>query len=154
SLDMNRPLDLLGDGAAFRLNVLAHDAEVSDRNVAESRRYGIAPTLALGLGSPTEIVISYMRQSSDDVPDYGLPWYNGLPAPVARENFYGFDSDYLDTDADIASAHVGRTVSDTIRFDVQARYADYSRENRITEPLIMQIPAVATPLADIDVFRY
>ena len=154
TLDTNLPLARLGNGAALRVNALAHSGEVADRIGAKSKRFGLAPTLALGMGNPTEVTLSYMKQTSDDRPDYGLPWLDGRPAPVARDNFYGFMSDYLKTDADIASGHVLHTVSDTIRVDVQARYADYSRQSRITEPLITPQPAPGTALSDIDVFRY
>jgi catecholate siderophore receptor len=154
AFDMNRPLLNLGEGAALRLNLLAHEGDMTDRDGAHAERFGIAPSLALGLGSPTEIVLSYMKQSADDRPDYGLPWLLGRPAPVRRANFYGFESDYLETDADIATFAVVHSTGETIRLDVQARYADYERRTRITEPLITQLVTSSTPLEDIDVYRY
>ena len=152
--DLARPLALHGDTAAFRLNVLAHQGEIADRTGARAERLGIAPTLSLGIGTDTQLLFGYMKQTSDDRPDYGLPWLGTRPAPVERDRFYGFNSDYLETDADIASAQVLHRVSDTIRLDIQARYADYQRENRITEPLIMPAPAPGTALDQISVFRY
>ncbi len=151
--DFGRPLALLGDTSAFRLNVLAHDGEVTDR-ASEIRRFGIAPSLAIGIGTDTQTTFSYMKQTSDDRPDYGLPWLGTRPAPVARDNFYGFEDDYLETDADLLTAHVEHRVSDSIRLDVQARYADYERDVRITEPLITPAPPAGTPLENISVYRY
>ena len=45
-------------------------------------------------------------------------------------------------------------VSDTIRLDIQARYADYEREKRITEPLLNPVPPAGTPPEQISVYRY
>ena len=154
TMDMDRPVPLLGDGAAFRLNLLAHRGEVTDRDGAEMERFGMAPSLSLGLGSDTELTLSYMKQTSDDRPDYGLPWLNDRPAPVARQLYYGFDSDFLETDADIFSGHVNHTLNDAVNLDAQVRYAEYTRESRITEPLITQPVTPMTALADISVFRY
>ena len=133
--DLSRPVALLGDTGAFRLNALAHRGEVAERNGARMERFGIAPSFAIGIGTDTQATFGYMKQTSDDRPDYGLPWLGNRPAPVERDRFYGFDSDYLETDADILSTQVLHRVSDTIRLDIQARYADYEREQRITEPL-------------------
>jgi catecholate siderophore receptor len=48
---------LLGDTSAFRLNVLAHDGEVTNR-AAEVKRFGLAPSVALGLGTDTQATFS------------------------------------------------------------------------------------------------
>lgn len=154
TVDLARPVPLLGDGAAFRLNVLTHRGEVADRDGAQAERFGIAPSLSLGLGSATQLTLSYMKQVADDRPDYGLPWLNGQPAPVPRQNFYGFNSDFLETDADIATASLTHEFSDSIHLDAQVRYANYARESRITEPLITQPLTPNTPLSAISVFRY
>jgi catecholate siderophore receptor len=153
TVDIGRPLSLLGDTSAFRLNVLAHDGETMDR-AATTQRFGIAPSLALGLGTDTQVTLGYVKQTSDDRPDYGLPWLGTRPAPVERDRFYGFASDYLETDTSIASAHVQHRVSDSIRLDVQVRIADYERDVRITEPLITPAPPAGTPPEQISVYRY
>lgn len=153
TLDLNQPLGNLGRGAAFRVNALAHRSGVADRDGAESHRYGLAPAITLGLDSPTQLTLSYLKQVGDDTPDYGLPWLAGRPAPVPRHNFYGFDSDYVETDADIFTAKLRHEVSERIDLHVQLRYADYSRESRLTEPLISDSVAPGTPLQDITVDR-
>jgi catecholate siderophore receptor len=95
-----------------------------------------------------------MKQTSDDRPDYGLPWFGTRPAPAPRDAFYGFDSDYLETDADLLSGQVLHRIGDAVRLDIQARYADYDRSNRITEPLLTPVPPANTPAEQISVFRY
>ncbi len=74
TVDINEPLPSLGSGAAFRVNVMGDDNKVADRDIAEYRRYGFAPSLALGLGTSTRVVFSYFHQSESDNPDYGIPW--------------------------------------------------------------------------------
>lgn len=77
------------DGMAFRLNGLWTEAEVAERDVTESERWGIAPSFAFGLGEPFSGEITYMHAESDDIPDYGLPTYhNKIPSEVDRDNFY------------------------------------------------------------------
>ncbi len=72
TLDVDIPLSKLGPGAAFRLNAMGDIGDIAGRDVAENRRLGIAPSLALGLGTATRLTFSYFHQNADDVPDYGL----------------------------------------------------------------------------------
>ena len=50
--------------AAFRLNALAHRGEVAERNGARMERFGIAPSLALGIGTDTQ---AHVRLHETDV---------------------------------------------------------------------------------------
>ena len=153
TLDIDEPLPKLGNGAAFRINVMGDEGNVAGRNVAENRRFGIAPTLALGIGTPTRWTFSYFHQDADDIPDYGIPWLFNGPAPVNRNNFYGFKSDYLRTYDDIATARVEHDVNSHITIRDQVRFANYVRDVRITEPQILT-PALSTPLSGLVVNRH
>ena len=153
TLDFGRPIDLLGDGA-FRLNVLAHEGEVADRNGARSERYAIAPSVSFGLDSATQFTLSYLKQTADDRPDYGLPWLYDAPAKVPRENFYGFNTDYLETDADIGTINLTHSFRENARLNATVRYADYQRSSRITEPLIIGAIPAGTPLENVSIYRY
>ena len=59
--------------SAFRLNVLWQDGGVPGRDEVEHESRAVAPSLALGLGTPTRVtcVAQIMRQ--DNLPDYGIP---------------------------------------------------------------------------------
>jgi catecholate siderophore receptor len=93
--DVNQPL---GQNTAFRLNVMGHDSQVAGRNVAENRRFGVAPSLAFGLGTTTRLTLGYYHQQADDNPDYGVPWLFNGPAPVKHSSYYGFrHGNYLKT---------------------------------------------------------
>ena len=154
TLDVDRPLPALGEGAAFRLNVMAHDAHIAGRDLTENRRFGLAPSLALGLGTPTRITISYFHQSANDTPDYGIPWLFADPAPVDRANYYGFEADnFLRTHADIANATIAHDVSPALSVSSRTRYARYRRDARITEPKVAGTVTRATPLEAIGVTR-
>ncbi len=154
AVDLSRPVPALGEGTAFRLNLMGHRSEVEGRDGGEANRYGIAPTLAFGLGTASRLTLSYMKQVADDTPDYGLPWFNnGRPADVPRNNFYGFDSDFVETDADIFTAEAAHKYNENIDLNTQVRYAHYTRDVRITEPLIAASVPVSTPLANITVDR-
>lgn len=149
TVDIDRPVPELGQGAAFRLNAMAQDANVAGRDQAENRRYGLAPSLALGLGTPTRLTVDYFHQSENDRPDYGLPWYFGRPAPVSRRNFYGFSSDFLNTDADIVTLGIEHDLNDNVTLRNRLRYAHYTRDFRITEAVLPSSATPSTPLSAI-----
>jgi catecholate siderophore receptor len=151
TVDWNAPLEEFAEGAAFRFTAMGHAANVAGRDVAKVRRFGFAPSLALGMGTPTRLTGSYFHQTADDVPDYGLPWFGTTPAPVPRENFYGFTSDYLRTSADIATVRVEHDITPNVIVRDQLRYGYYTRDFRISEP-ITSAP-VTTPLENVMVAR-
>ncbi|HEY4214862.1 MAG TPA: TonB-dependent receptor [Steroidobacteraceae bacterium] len=153
TLDINTPADLLGDAGAVRLNTMAQESQYPDRDVARTRRWGVAPSLALGLGTSTRLFVSYLHQLSNDVPDYGIPWLNGKPAPVDRSNFYGFASDHLDTRVDVATARIEHSFNDRVLLSSQARYSHDTRDFRITEAAVPAGVAPGTPLAAINFTR-
>lgn len=134
--DVNQPLDLLGlEGAALRLNAMWHDSEVAGRDVVENERYGFAPSLAFGLGSPTRVTLSYFHLKQDNIPDYGLPTIGGRVAPVDRENFYGFRSlNTEETQTDIGTIEAEHDVNDWLTLRDQLRYQRDQRFSIVSPP--------------------
>jgi catecholate siderophore receptor len=157
--DIDRALPSLGSGTAFRLNLMGHDSKFAGRDIAQNRRFGIAPSLAFGLGTPTRLIFSYLHQGADDTPDYGIPWLFNAPAPVDRRNYYGFEhGNYLKTNVDLGTIKFEHDFSDKITFRNQARYAHYHRDLRITEGQIGTTfdgdkVTPTTPLDEIQVNR-
>ncbi|HSM80026.1 MAG TPA: TonB-dependent receptor, partial [Bryobacteraceae bacterium] len=140
---------------AFRLNLMGNEGGVAGRDIAENRRFGIAPSLSLGLGSPTRWTFSYLHQTADDQPDYGIPWLFNGPAPVNRSNYYGFaDGNYLRTYDDIGTAKVEHDFNDHITLRDQFRYANYVRDVLITEAQAPSSVQLNTPLSSIQVNRH
>ncbi len=155
ALDIDRPLPSLEKGAAFRLNLMGDEGNVAGRDVAENRRFGIAPSLELGLGTPTRWTFSYFHQNADDNPDYGIPWLFNGPAPVPHNNYYGFkNGNYLRTYDDIGTVKVEHDVNSRVTLRDQVRYANYVRDALITEAQIPAGVTLATPLSSIAVNRH
>ncbi len=154
TIDVNTPLPQFGSGAAFRLNAMGDLGDVADRNVAENRRDGFAPSLSLGLGTATRWTFSYLHENEDDIPDYGIPWLFNGPAPVNRHNYYGLeDGNYLRTYDDIGTIKLEHDFSDHLTVRDQVRYANYVRDVLITEPQLNGV-TLATPLATMEVTRH
>ena len=158
TLDWNAPVSQLGSRSALRVNGMVQESQVAGRDIAENRRFGVAPSLAFGIGADTEAIFSYSHQTEDNLPDYGIPWLLGRPAPVDHARFYGFRSDHLRTDVDLGTARVSHRVGDALTLRDQFRYAHYDRDFRITEPqatttLSGGAPGLATPPDQIVVRR-
>ncbi len=146
SVDLNRtlPNGKLA-GVAMRLNAMWHDGETPGRDEVRGNRWGAAPSLAFGLGTPTEVKFYYFYLGQENIPDYGIPWvtatnnalvaYRNKPAPVARENFYGLKSrDYEKTDTNVWTALVEHKLSEESSLRYQLRYGRAKRNSMITAP--------------------
>jgi catecholate siderophore receptor len=159
TVDLNIPVPALGSGAAFRMNAMGDIGDVAGRDVAEDRRDGFAPSLALGLGTPTRATFSYFHQNEDDIPDYGIPWLFNGPAPVDRHNYYGLKhGNYLRTYDDIGTIRVEHDVNAHVTLRDQIRYANYVRDVLVTEPQLLTTGPTAvkpsTPLSAMLVNRH
>jgi catecholate siderophore receptor len=152
--DVNLPLAALGKGTAFRVNVMGTEGGVAGRDVAYNRRYGVAPSLSVGMGTATRLTLSYLKQQADDIPDYGIPWLFNQPAPVSRNSYYGFrEGNYLRTKDNIASLRAEHDFNSHVSIRNQTRYARYLRDVQITEPQILGTVTPATPLSAIAINR-
>ena len=134
--DINQPLTGIGiDGAALRLNMMVHDSNVAGRDVTENKRWGFAPSIAFGLGTPTRVTLSYQHVKQENIPDYGVPLLNGRPVSVRRENWYGFDSlNTEETTSDIGTVLLEHDLNDQITLRNQFRYARSTRDAIYTPP--------------------
>jgi catecholate siderophore receptor len=149
--DINQPLSKT---VAIRATLLAHDAETVDRNEAEVKRFGFAPSITFGLGTPTQLTLSYLVQTEDNIPDYGLPYLFGKPAPVDRANFYGLpEEDFEDILLNIFTARLEHRFNEQFNLRNTLRYSRTDREAAVTTLSILGTPTPATPLSDILVNR-
>ena len=144
TVDVNQPLEAL-HGAAFRLNGMWTHMDVPGRDALENQRWGIAPSIAFGLGTPTRTTVSYTRLDQDNVPDHGIPWvpatnvplaaYANQPAPVDFDNFYGITSrDYEKTSTGIATAEVDHDFTGSLTLRSLLRHGETSRDAVTTSP--------------------
>ncbi|MCX6955024.1 MAG: TonB-dependent siderophore receptor [Verrucomicrobia bacterium] len=142
SLDVNQPVENSPvRGTAVRINALWQDNDVVGRDYAENKSWAIAPSLALGLGTPTRATLAYQHTEQDNRPDYGLPtaqlpgYISAVPVPsVDRSTFYGFtvDSDKVSSDAVVA--RLERDVTGDLKLSNQTRYSANQREAVVTTP--------------------
>ncbi|MFT3721184.1 TonB-dependent receptor [Pseudorhodoferax sp.] len=91
TVDLNRQV---GETTAVRLNAMAHDADQPGRSDVYSKRWGIAPSVAFGLNTPTTVTLGYYHLNTRDMPDFSVPFRStgGAPAWTNRKRFYGLDA--------------------------------------------------------------
>ena len=146
--DINQPmLDVVG-GTAFRVNLMGQQGGVAGRDYAEIRRFGIAPSVSIGMNTKTRATLSYVHLTESDTPDYGLPWLINKVAPGSiRHNYYGFpDQNYLKTNDDILTLKVEHEFSPNVNLHTIARAANYPRQALITEPQICSNAPASVPV--------
>ncbi|MCB1019220.1 MAG: TonB-dependent siderophore receptor [Acidobacteria bacterium] len=143
--DLNTPIPFLGERTAFRLNLMGHDSGTPGRDVVKSSRYGVAPAITFGLGSPTRVILNYSRVEQNNISDYGIPWvpatnnvlvdYRDRPAPVPRETFYGYrDRDKEKMSSNNATFRLEHDFSDKLTLRNQFRYGNSFRDSIATPP--------------------
>lgn len=140
--------------AAVRLNLMGQSAAIAERDDARTRRLGVAPAVAFGIGERDPLTLAYLHLQEDDIPDAGIPFVDGRPAPVPRNAFFGLTSDRATTHDDIFTAHYQHEFSDTLSLSDTVRYARYEFDYIFDSPnLGHAIPTAATPLDTILVGR-
>ncbi len=136
----------VSDTAAFRIEGVWHDQDVAGRDAIWSKRWGVAPSFAIGLGTPTRLTASFYHLESSELPDSGIPYLytignhpgtgavstqpalgtvttaGGQTGYVSRKTFYGLvDRDYRDATTNQATLRVehdfgGITLRNTARY--------------------------------------
>jgi catecholate siderophore receptor len=134
---------LFSDSAAFRLNLLGHQADIPGRNEVFIDHRGIASSLALGLGKPTRVFLDYYNFRADDMPDYSIPYgrnadntaAEGPPVDVDRDNFYGLlDRDFQEVGADIGTLEFEHDFADSLTLRNTTRYGETRNNYIVTNP--------------------
>jgi catecholate siderophore receptor len=135
TLDLNQPVSAT---TAFRVNLMVHKDDIVGRDVAQQERLGFAPSISFGLGTPTQLTLSYLVQGEDNIPDYGVPYQPGnagRPARVDRDNFYGFDhEDYERTLLNLGTARLDHRFNDIFSLRNTLRFSHNDREHEVTAP--------------------
>lgn len=161
--DLNEPV---GQTTAVRLNLLGQEGGVAGRDFIERSQWGIAPSLALGLGTGTRVTVFGQHIEQNNTPDggisaIGISGYrnlilegrdaNGNPTnstgtrvdarPVDIENFYGLEEDFEDITADIFTVRVEHDLEPGTTLRNTSRYGKSDQERQLTAPL--QAPVVS-----------
>ncbi|GAA3716591.1 TonB-dependent siderophore receptor [Oceanisphaera sediminis] len=134
TLDANKTLDGVGVDSAARINLMAHENEVPGRDEVDRQRFGIAPSVTIGLSEQTRATLSYFHQTDDNLPDYGLPARDGKILPgVDSESYFGWrnlDEEKIQSDA--VTLKLEHELNDTVRLENQTRYSRVDRDTTIS----------------------
>jgi catecholate siderophore receptor len=125
--------------AQVRINAMGQMGEVAGREGVEEGRAGLAPSLRLQLGERTVVGADYLYQRERSTPDYGQPFYNGMPVAetlgVPRSAFYGVEgSDKEEVDAHVATARVQHDFNEAARLTSSVRFGRIERLALPTAP--------------------
>jgi len=131
TLDIDQPI---GPSAAFRLDAMGESSHVAGRDDVKNRHWGVAPELSLGIGQPTIVTLAYFHLSENDVPDTGIPFVDGAPAPVNRNNFYGLSSDHAISEVDIGTLRIKHDFNPNLSLASTTRYANYGFNYQFDAP--------------------
>ena len=126
TVDVDRATDAT---TAVRVAAMAQSGRTSTRDEMKNTDFGIAPSLKLGIGTPTEITLSALLQKNHDMPDYGFSPYGFAPAKsqpvsVRHDNFYGYTDDRTNQEVATFSALVSHRFGDdvTLRNELQSNH--------------------------------
>ena len=140
-VDVNQPIS---QHTAGRLNIMGDEGNVAGRDVVENKRFGVAGSLAFGMGTSTRATLSYVHLGENDIPDYGIPWLLNKPSAAVRSAYYGFrHSNFLNTHDDILTARLEQDVNEHLSFRSVTRFANYPRNTQITEPQVCSNGAIS-----------
>ncbi|KFZ36646.1 TonB-dependent receptor [Shewanella mangrovi] len=134
TLDVNHSI---GDDSAVRINMMSHDADTPGRDHIAGNRWGVAPSISLGLNSATQVTLEYYHFESHDVPDYGIPYdqTTGRPVKVDADSFYGLlDRDFRDNSDDTGSVLINHDFSDTLHLSSNTIYSRNTNHYIVTNP--------------------
>ena len=143
TLDWNQTLS---DTSAFRLNVMGLDANTAGRDRVDNQRWGVAPSLAFGLGTENRVFLDVMHVKQSNTPDggvstLGLPGYSAPKAsvgflanarPVNPTNFYGTDADHDDSTTDMATVRLEHDFNARTTLRNTTRYARTKQDYLLT----------------------
>jgi catecholate siderophore receptor len=163
TLDLNHNLTRSPiPGTAIRLNGLYQSGGVAGRDYAERNSWGVAPSVAFGLGTPTRVIFAYQYLDLSDIPDLGVPGVlapgihaihaaSGLPFlppadHIPRDIFYGRTSDFDDVSSHSFIARFEHDFASGATLTNQTRISDTNREALYTLPFgVSPLPAVGLP---------
>ncbi|HEY5337398.1 MAG TPA: TonB-dependent siderophore receptor [Rhizomicrobium sp.] len=133
TVDMNY---IINDDSAFRINAMDMTAGYEGRDHDHTVRWGFAPSVAFGIDKPTTITVSYLHQSEDNVPDFGVPFLLGEPAPISHDAYFGLPADDRQKSrVDVLTGTISHDFSSNFSITDKARWGNYYFNTRQTSPI-------------------
>ncbi|CAM3221308.1 Putative TonB-dependent receptor BfrD [Sphingomonas antarctica] len=138
----------IGEHVGFRIQGMYHDQDFAGRDAIFARRWGVAPSLTIGLGTPTRLTLAYYHLSTHELPDSGIPFLytiantpntgysysqpaignittiGGQTGTVDRDTFYGLkDRDFRDSKQDQATIRFDHDFGNGLKFRNTSRFS-------------------------------
>lgn len=107
---------------AARLNAAYHRNDVPGRKVEKFERWGVAPSVTIGVEGPTSLTLAYVHQEDDNTPMFGTPYYksfvnDGPLGDVDRSDYFGIvNLDRQETMVDRATVTFRHDAGDNLTF--------------------------------------
>ncbi|WP_340316774.1 TonB-dependent receptor [Rhizorhabdus argentea] len=152
----------LNDKIAFRVTGMWHDQDVAGRDAIYQKRWGIAPSVTIGMDGPTKLTLSYYHLDTDELPDSGLPFLyacsaticnaplgstittpalgdvttaGGVTGHVGRSSFYGIrERDFRDSKTDQATMRIEHDFGNGIKIRNTSRFGHNYQAYSFTLP--------------------
>lgn len=136
---------MINKDIAVRLVGMGHKADTPGRDDMDTERWGVMPSITLGLTTPTSATLSWYHLETNDKPDWGIPFVqnaaNGsVPegTPVGSKSaWYGITGrDFHDTSADIGTFKLSHAFNDNLVVRNTTRYSITTNKYFVTRPNI------------------
>ena len=148
----------LTETIGFRIQGMWHDQDFAGRDAIYARRWGVAPSLTIGLGTPTKLTLAYYHLSTHELPDAGIPYLytignapsgfnysqpaigtvttiGGQTGFVDRNTFYGLTTrDFRKTKQDQATIRFDHDFGNGLKFRNTSRYTHSYQGYIYTQP--------------------
>ena len=168
TIDLNHALELAPQDtwlgrSAVRVNALWEDGGIAGRDIVTRKNQSVAPSITLGLNTPTRVTGAAQITRQDNMPDYGVPgsaWRDTQLAPatviaaqpVESRNFYGsvgYDFDKVQQES--YTGRVEHDINTRLTLRNQTRYNQTHRTAVITS---VRSPASFVPATEtVDLSR-
>ena len=123
---------------AIRINAVYHRNDIPGRDVEDYERWGIAPSVKIGVDGPTSLVFQGEYLDDRSMPQYGLRYYannGGFLADFDRSGYYGFANlDQQNSKTRSGQAIFSHSFSDTFRIRNLTRYENIVQDTVTSQP--------------------
>jgi catecholate siderophore receptor len=130
----------LNELIAVRINAMYHENDVPGRDVESYQRWGVAPSITIGVDSDTSLTLAYLHQDDDNTPIYGVPFYlsgvNDGPLPgVDDSDYFGIvNLDEQKTKVDRLTATFRHAFSDNVSIRNLTRWQRVHQYSQTSAP--------------------
>jgi len=130
----------LNDLIAVRINAMYHENDVPGRDIESYQRWGVAPSITIGVDSDTSLTLAYIHQDDDNTPIYGVPFFlsgvNDGPLPgVDDSDYFGIvNLDEQKTKVDRFTATFRHTFSDNVSIRNLTRWQRVHQYSQTSAP--------------------